>query len=360
MERRLAWIGLNQLPSLTPRRRRLLLAKLGGPEGVWGASPHQLSRVVGEQAAANLAAERRQADPEREVALARRAGARILTWEDDSFPQELRQIPSPPLVLYVVGELRPEDVPGVAVVGTRRCTSYGRLVAERLGSELAGRGITVVSGLAPGVDTAAHRGALKAGRTVAVLGSGLGRPYPAGSGPLLERIARAGAAVSEFPWEMTGTKWSFPRRNRIIAGLSAGVVVVEAPARSGALITVDRALQQGKEVFAVPGPITSTASQGTHRLIQEGAKLVTGVEDVLAELPSLRPAPPLEPAGEEGPVVDGPARTVYDLLSFEPLGLSELVDKAGLSHSCVAQALVELELAGLIREVAGRRYVRTR
>lgn len=358
MERKLAWIGLNAIPSLTPGRLGRLLERLGGPVEVWQAPRTELVAILGEEAGDKVARERAQADPEKEVTLARQLGARIITWEEEAYPKALKEIPDPPPVLYVLGEIGEKDELAIAIVGTRRCTSYGRVVAERLARELAAVGVTVVSGLAPGIDTAAHRGALSSGRTIAVLGTGLGRPYPAGSEPLLRRIAGSGAVVSEFPFEQGGTQWTFPRRNRIIAGLALGVLVVEAPARSGALITVDRALEQGKEVLAVPGPITSEASVGTNRLIQEGAKPVTCLEDILEELPLH-----LEPVVQgDRPTtdLDDDARTVYDLLGLEPLGLSELVERTGLSHSRLSQILVELELSGLVREVTGRRYIRTR
>jgi len=358
MERKLAWIGLNAIPSLTPGRLGRLLGRLGGPVEVWQAPRAELVAILGEEAGEKVARERAQADPEREVTLAGRLGARIITWEEEGYPKALKEIPDPPPVLYVLGEIGDKDELAIAIVGTRRCTSYGRVVAERLARELAARGVTVVSGLAPGIDTAAHRGALSSGRTIAVLGTGLGRPYPAGSEPLIRRIAGSGAVVSEFPFEQGGTQWTFPRRNRIIAGLALGVLVVEAPARSGALITVDRALEQGKEVLAVPGPITSEASVGTNRLIQEGAKPVTCLEDILEELPLH-----LEPVVQgDRPTtdLDADARTVYDLLGLEPLGLSELVERTGLPHSRLSQILVELELAGLVQEVAGRPYMRAK
>ena len=358
MERKLAWIGLNAIPSLTPGRLGRLLERLGGPVEVWQAPRTELVAILGEEAGDKVARERAQEDPEKEVTLARRLGARIITWEEEAYPKALKEIPDPPPVLYVLGEIGDKDELAIAIVGTRRCTSYGRVVAERLARELAAVGVTVVSGLAPGIDTAAHKGALSSGRTIAVLGTGLGKPYPAGSEPLIRRIAGSGAVISEFPFEQGGTQWTFPRRNRIIAGLSLGVLVVEAPARSGALITVDRALEQGKEVLAVPGPITSEASVGTNRLIQEGAKPVTCLEDILEELPLH-----LEPVVQgDRPTtdLDADARTVYDLLGLEPLGLSELVERTGLSHSRLSQILVELELSGLVREVTGRRYIRTR
>ncbi len=355
LERKLAWVGLNLLPSLTPRRRELLLARCESPEEAWLALEHgPLFDLFGD-AARQIWEERRRADPHKELKRAENEGARILILEEQDYPEPLREIPDPPPILYVLGQWREEDRVAVGMVGTRRCTSYGRLVAKKLAQELAEQGVTVVSGLAPGIDTAAHEGALLAGRTIAVLGTGLGKPYPAGSEKLMRRIAEQGAVISEFPWDMEGAPWTFPRRNRLIAGLSLLVVVVEAPERSGALITADYALEQGKEVLAVPGPITSEASVGTNRLLREGAKPVTSVDDILEELGRLplgkarpRPEPRLAP----------PAAQVYELLALEPLSIEEIVERTGLSHAQASQILVELVLSGLAEELPGRRFVR--
>lgn len=357
MERKLAWMGLNLLPSLTPRRRRLLLQHFPGPLEAWETlGQHPLSDLFGD-AALQIFQERRKASPQKELEKANQQGAKIVTLEEPEYPQPLREIPDPPPVLYLLGEWREEDKLAVALVGTRRSTSYGRLVAKKLAQELAERRVTVVSGLAPGIDTAAHEGALLAGRTIAVLGTGLGCPYPTGSTPLMRKITERGAVISEFPWDMEGTQWTFPRRNRLIAGLSLLVVVVEAPERSGALITVDCALAQGKEVLAVPGPITSEASAGTNRLLKEGAKPVTAVDDILEELgmPSLPTS-----SRTRTPEFSPQAAQVYELLSLEPLSLEEIVARTGLSHPQAAQILVELVLAGVVEELPGRRYVRRR
>ncbi len=355
MEERTAWVALNLLPSLTPRRRRALLGTLGGPKEVLGATVTQLARAVGWDAAQRLARERRDSDVQAELRRARDASASIVTLADAEFPQTLRELPSPPFVLYVLGKLESSDTARIAIVGTRRCTSYGRLVARKLGRQLAEHGVTVISGMAPGVDSAAHQGALSAGRTVAVLGTGLGKIYPAGSERLLQAIAERGAVLSEYPWETPGASWTFPRRNRLIAGLSSLVVVVEAPARSGALITVERALEQGKDVLAVPGPITSDMSAGSNRLLQDGAKPVTCVEDVLEELGGvgvecLKPALAL-PVGD--------ALSVYEALGEGFLDSSQLVRRTGLPHPRVAEALLDLQLKGLVEEHHGRRYART-
>ncbi len=354
MDRRLAWVGLNLLPSLTPRRRDRLLQHYGGPVEAWQALAGDISAELRTDIGEKALSERKEADPEREILLAERAGAEVVTQDDPHYPAPLREIPAPPPVLYILGRWEPQDACAVAIVGTRRCTSYGRLVARRLGADLAGRGVTVVSGLAPGIDIAAHQGALTAGRTVAVLGSGLGKPYPAGSERLIGEIAEHGAVLTEFPWEMAGAQWTFPRRNRIIAGLALAVVVVEAPQRSGALITVDYALAQGKEILAVPGPITSEASRGSNRLIQDGAKLVLSAEDVLSELGMPQPIP----AQLLAPTLSPDAQRVYEVLSLEPLDPSELVARTGLPHSHISQILLELVLAGLAEELPGRKYVR--
>lgn len=343
------------LPSLTPRRRAVLLKALGGPERVWAAPERRLAEVVGTAAAARISRERVQVDPEVEEARAQRAQARIVTCEDAAYPGPLKGIPGAPPVLYILGAWEPEDDPAVAVVGARRCTSYGRLVARKLSSDLAARNITVVSGLAPGVDTAAHQGALNAGRTVAVLGTGLGKPYPAGSERLMAEIADSGAVITEFHWEQPGARWTFPKRNRTLAGLARAILVVEAERRSGALITADRALELGREVLAVPGPITSELSLGTNRLIQDGAPPVTCVEDVLDHL-GVSLSLPISEAQQEGSLPADAGR-VIDALGVEPLDPSELVARTGLSHAQVSAALLSLELAGRVARTAGGRYV---
>ena len=355
MERKLAWIALNALPSLTRRRLDALLSALGSPEGILAASREELLGVLGPEIGARIYGEIQGVDPERELELVRKSGASVVTWEDEDYPRALFELPDPPLVLYVLGEIVPKDERAIAVVGTRRATSYGRIVAKTLSRDLASRGITVVSGMAPGIDTAAHKGALEGGRTIAVLGTGLGKPYPAGNMRLMEEIAARGAVISEFPWEREGSKWTFPRRNRIIAALSLGVVVVEAPARSGALITAEIALELGREVFAVPGPITSEVSRGTNRLIREGAKPVTGPDDILEEFPHL--AAPRTPGGAA--VKLGPEEEkVYGVLGGEPLTAEEIARRTGLPYPTVARVLVELSLAGMVEEAPGGRFLR--
>ncbi len=285
-------IRLNLIPGLGSTWLRRVLDAFDGLDRLWAADVTELQRVAGisPQAAERLAAARQDdARLSRELALAERCGAAIVTLADAAYPKRLRTIPDPPLALYVRGALAAADETAVAVVGSRRASPYGLQCAERLSEELALRGISVVSGLALGIDGAAHRGALRSGgRTLAVLGSGMSRLYPPQHERLASRVAEQGAVLSEYPLETDPLPHHFPRRNRLISGLSLGVVVVEASGRSGALITADMALEQGREVFAVPGPMTSVTSEGTHRLLKQGARLVTSVEDVLDEL-RLRP-----------------------------------------------------------------------
>ena len=280
---------------------------------------------------------------------------------DRTYPAILATVPSPP-PLYVWGTVTPEDCLAVAIVGSRRATPYGLEVAETLAAELAIRGVTIVSGLARGVDSAAHRGALSAsGRTLAVLGSGIDVIYPPENRRLAAEIACQGAVVSQFPPGTTPRPWRFPLRNQTLAGLALGVVVVEADERSGALITAGVAADLGREVFAVPGKITSAMSLGPHRLIQEGAKLVRSWADVVQELPehwrrAVR-APSTCPRASSPPSDRTMAGRVLSLLATgEPRQIDELVGE-GVGASQVAAALMDLEIAGWVRQLPGQRWV---
>ncbi len=299
-----------------------------------------------------------------ERALAQRHGVHIVTLEDAEYPQRLRTIYDPPSALYVRGCLAPADEIAVAVVGSRHASLYGLQCAERLAYELALRGITVVSGLARGIDAAAHRGALKAsGRTLAVLGNGLSRVYPPEHRALADEVARHGALISEYPMETKPLPHNFPRRNRLISGLSLGVVIVEAATRSGALITADCALEQGREVFAVPGPITAVSSQGTHHLLKQGARLVTSVEDILDEL---RLVP--QPVRASFPDDSGTAPTaalpeaeqrVFACVSErDPLDIDMIAGQSGLAVAEVSSLLLQLEVKQLIRQLPGKQFIR--
>lgn len=284
--------------------------------------------------------------------------AEELTLEDSAYPAVLREIADPPEPLYVRGTLDEQDRAAVAVVGARRASAYGLAVAEWLGRELVRHRVTVVSGMARGIDGAAHRGALMAGgRTIAVLGCGPDVVYPAEHVDLMGQIIESGAVVTEFPPGTPPLPHHFPQRNRIISGLSLGVVVIEGRERSGALVTADFALDQGREVFAVPGSIFGETSYLPHRLLQEGAKPVTTVDDILTELrlpQRVDQIPALVPA------LDGVEAIVFAQLDFDPRHIDALAERSALPVAEVGRALLVLELRGLVRTLAGQRYVRLR
>lgn len=352
------YLGFNLTPGIGPVRLRRLLEHFGNPERAWTASPAEL-RAAGldETCVANLVATRARVSLPDELARIRKLGVTLLTWEHPSYPERLRHIYAPPPLLYARGTLLPNE-PAVAIVGTRQATPYGREVARRLAQELARNGVTVVSGLALGIDTEAHQGALAGGgRTIAVLACGVEQPYPLRNRELAARIIDHGALVSDYPPGTAPEPRNFPPRNRIISGLSLGVVVVEAGARSGALITCDFAAEQGRDVLAVPGSILSPASRGCHDLLAQGARLVRGVEDVLDELHLAQAA-----AHEEARRIvleDLVEATVLESLGPEPLHADEIGRTCGLPAATLASTLTILELKGLVRHVGGMHYVRT-
>ena len=297
---------------------------------------------------------------------------RKITIDDAEYPKNLRNIHSPPKLLYVNGTLLEQDETAVAIVGSRRASMYGLETAEKLGYELALRGVTVVSGMARGIDSASHRGALKAnGRTIAVMGSGHGRLYPPENKELYEEIAKTGAVITEYDFDMEPLPGNFPARNRIISGLSLGVVVVEAARNSGALITSDFAAEQGRTVFAVPGKVSSGTSGGTNELIKDGACLVQSVDDIIEELNlvEMLPAEGIRKEAIDDKIskktkayiynsLTDDERKVYKLLSDEPVYIDDLSENTELGIAKLSKALVDLELKRLIKELPGKQYVR--
>lgn len=292
---------------------------------------------------------------------------RVISFQDDGYPKNLRFIHYPPALLYVQGNILPDDSIALAIVGSRRATYYGLHHAEKLAFELASRGIVIVSGLALGIDSAAHRGALKAkGRTIAVLGSGLNRIYPPENAGLAEQIAEAGAVISEFSPESPPLRRNFPCRNRIISGLSLGVVVVEAAKRSGALITARFALEEGREVFAFPGRIDSWTSSGTHGLIKQGAKLVESIEDIIDELEPLKSwqkAIARQETQERFDVKEPSfagvdEENIYSCL-ITPLHIDELVQKTQLSYGKIMVSILTMAQRKLVKELPGKIFMRT-
>jgi DNA processing protein len=306
----------------------------------------------------------RRTDPAKALEDLRRRGIRVILPHDEGYPERLRAIYDPPALLFMLGEKVPGESPCVAVVGSRRATAYGKWAAETIGAELARKGVTVVSGAAYGVDGHAHLGCLKAGGfTAAVMGCGVDRVYPAGHAQLLDRIAGRGCILSEYPPGSDPLPWRFPHRNRIIAGLSHAVVVVEASEKSGALITADLALDEGREVMAVPGPVTSTLSRGTNALIQKGAKLVTSVDDICEELPydfAARGGTAGEVvAGAEfaggGEMSAGELKTL-ELLEGGPRSLDWLAVRLGEPPGEMLSRLTAMSFKGWVVEEAGGRY----
>ncbi len=355
---------LTMVPGVGPRIRQTLLRRFGSARAALAAAPGELRDVqgVGQKLCENILAAG-QIDVEAEIALCRRRGVAILSESDPRYPRMLREIPDPPGVLFVRGELKPQDALAVGIVGTRHGTPYGLRQAERLSGSLARAGLTVVSGLARGIDAAAHRGALAAGgRTIAVLASGVLNIYPPEHDSLAEEVAAAGAVLSEQPSHSPPLAGTFPQRNRLISGLSLGVIVVEAADRSGALITARHAMEQGREVFAVPGNIDSRASRGCHRLIRDGAKLIDSADDVLQELGPLVEATPQD----DGRVIHHPAeltlneveRQVLAAMGGEAIAIDQIVVASGLPVPSVLATLSALEMRHLVRRLSGSTVVR--
>jgi DNA processing protein len=340
-----------------------LLATFGSALQAWEAAPEALRAVPGIGPAAVQAVRgfpwvRMLREEQGRVA---QAGLRVIVWGDPDYPPLLQHIASAPPVLYLRGTLTAGDEVAIAIVGARRATTYGETVARELAVELSRRGLTIVSGLARGIDAAAHQGALEAGgRTLAVLGCGLDQTYPPEHGRLAIQVAASGGLLSEFPLGTAPLRLHFPRRNRIISGLSLGVVVVEAGVDSGALITAHHALEQGREVFAVPGRVHARYSEGCNRLIKAGAKLVESWEDVLGELvPHLKG--PTRRRAEAAPPPDLSAEElrVFDLLADGPLHIDLIIGRTGLSAARVASTLVGLEMRGVVRQLHGKVFERS-
>jgi DNA processing protein len=332
-----------------------LVRAFRSPEAVFAARDQDLQCAgVRREVRAALRRFDRWRDVDAQLARLDRAGGRLVTWDDASYPELLRQIHDPPLFLYVLGELSAADAYAVAVVGSRDASPYGRQMTAVICEGLAGRGITVVSGLARGIDAAAHDAALRAGgRTVAVLGSGIDVVYPSEHHRLHMRIAKTAAVVSEYPMGTQPDAENFPARNRIISGLSLATVVVEATERSGSLITAHCAAEQGREVFAVPGPVAAR-SRGTHQLLRQGAALAESADDVLREIaPHLRAAP-----AAPAPHLSDLETAIVAQLDDVPRSVDEVITRTGLAAGTVLETLLVLELRGVIRQLPGQSFAR--
>jgi len=366
MDSREALVALNLVEHVGPVRVRQLLDHFGEAPKILSASRAELLRVrgIGDDTADAIANWEKSVDLNGELKRIGDFGCHILTQADEAYPELLRQIYDPPIVLYVKGKLTAQDKNAVAMVGSRTTTHYGIEVARKLAYQLAYVGVTVVSGGARGIDTAAHQGALAAkGRTVCVLGTGINLVTPPENAELFERIAANGALITQFPFNRNADKQSFPIRNRIVAGMTLGAVVVEANLTSGALITANFANEYGRQVFAVPGRIDSPRSKGCHDLIKKGAKLCESAEDILSEFEYLFPASNRPPSPGETGVL--PALTlseneqkVYDVLSNEELSIDDVIRQSGLPSSAVSVALLSLEMKRVVKQLPGKLFVR--
>jgi DNA processing protein len=355
------WLGFNLVKGIGPAKIQALLDYFGDLAAAWQATEYQLRQIgVDQRAIQAFLATRAEIDLEARLAEVEAAGVTLLAWDSPAYPRYLREIPNPPPLLYVLGEVQETDRWAVAVVGTRRLTSYGRQATRDLVTGLVRSGVTIVSGLARGIDAVAHKTALEmGGRTLAVLGSGLDCIYPPENRLLVKQMAAGqGAAISEYGLGIQPEAKNFPPRNRLISGLSLGVIVVEAGERSGALITSTFAVEQNREVFAVPGNITSPASRGTNHLIQQGAKLITRVDDVLEEL-NLTLAPE-QKAVQLALPESAEEALLWSHLSTEPQHVDELSRIAALPSALVSSTLTLMELKGMVQQVGGMKYVMCR
>lgn len=362
-----ALVALNQLPKIGPIRVRRLLAAFGSAEEVLDTPLDRLLRVdgIGEDTARILQRWQDYADPISELREATERGIAVIPFHDRSFPAALLQAYDHPLLLYVWGRLEARDRHAIGVVGSRRSTHYGNQCAKKFSYQLAQAGFTIVSGLARGIDTAAHEGAVAAqGRTIAVVGAGLAQLYPPENQALAERIADGhGAVVSEFPLHTAPDKQTFPMRNRIVAAWCQGLLVVECPAWSGSLITANLASEYGKPIFAVPGPIDKPTSAGCHQLIRDGATLVTHADHVLddlGELPFERESLATETmvADAPQPSLAGDEATVYATMGEREMSVDALVEETGLTAQVVMSTLMKLEMRRCVRALPGFRYVK--
>jgi len=367
LEASLSWLALTLTPGIAARLSARLLREYGSPEGVFRASLTGIESCnVPALAAQAIFKKQMFWRAEKEVDTLRKVGGKLVNWKDPEYPQSLLQIYDPPVMLYVRGDTGILNSPSLSIVGTRRPTVYGTQMAERIGRDLASRGLTIVSGLARGIDAIAHQGATAAGgRAIGVLGTGIDVCYPKENKKLYEKVLERGAIISEFPTGSHPAPENFPVRNRIIAGMPLGVVIVEGKQYSGSLITARLAMEFGREVFGVPGNVTQEVSFAPNLLIKQGAKLVTNAEDVIEELPTpvraaLVKAEAVEAEQRNLLVVDGLTpvqRKLYELLSAEESRhIDDLVDTSGLNSSEVLATLFDLEMKGIIRQLPGKQF----
>lgn len=363
------WIALSSIDDVGPVTARRLLSAFRSPRKILEAKIDELRDVedISEAKLKKIARFDSWDEVEKTIVAAKEHGIRIIKYTDSEYPENLRQIEDSPVLLYCKGRIEKEDRYAIAMVGSRNMTPYGQKIAESIASGLASYGFTIVSGMARGIDTCSHRGALNAkGRSIAVLGNGLDNPYPAENAALFDELSNNGCVISEFPPGTPPNRENFPRRNRLISGLSLGVLVVEATVKSGSLITAGYALEQGKEVFAVPGSITSGNSEGTNALIKKGAKLVQKADDILEELApqikGLLKGPHKEipernfAVNISGLEITGEEKAICNILGSEPKHVDEIARETRIPSAKLLGLLLGLEIKGIIKQTEGKRF----
>jgi DNA processing protein len=359
------WLALSTVPNVGVVRYISLVKHFGSPDRVLSASEKELAKLpdIGPITTSSIKNQVFWDKVEKQLKLMEKYQVEIVTFKDENYPENLKSIYDPPPFLFVKGEIKKEDQNAVAIVGCRSASVYGKRITEKISRELAGNGITIVSGMARGIDSIAHLSALKEnGRTLAVFGSGLDIIYPPENKKLAEKITSSGAIISEFFLGTPPEAPNFPRRNRIISGLSLGVVIVEAGAKSGALVTAGCALDQNREVFAIPGNLGSKNSEGTNALIKQGAKLVTTVEDILDELKITTKGKKLTssvPIEEDLSHLSEMERNILKLISEEPYHIDKIATQTSVSVPQALSALLSLELKGLVKQLSGKMFVRS-
>ncbi|MCF6313465.1 MAG: DNA-processing protein DprA [Verrucomicrobiales bacterium] len=370
-----AYLALTLLPGIGPIRVRQLLTRFEQPQNILTASTSALQTIkgIGTEMAKLITHWQDHVDLAEEHRRIADHDIDLITLDHEDYPPSLREIHDSPFLLFVKGKLLERDRHAIAIVGARRCTHYGTEAARKLSYQLAFAGLTIISGLARGIDTAAHEAALAAqGRTIAVLGSGIGNIYPPENAALADRIAQSGAVISEFPVLYVPDKQSFPLRNRIVSGMSFGILVAEAPARSGSLITANQALDQGRNVYAVPGPIDRPTSVGCNRLIQQGATLVTDASDILEEREMLFSEDQLEltnnlfssetqsppTVGKLSTTLDDTEKTVYEALESSETQIDIIIQRTKLPSATVSATLLRLEMKKLAKQLPGKQFVK--
>jgi len=361
MEDLIYWLWLNSIYGIGPKRILTLLELFGTPKKIWEASEKELKDVdgIGEKISRTIVESKKDFNPNKQIEWILENQIEVITILDEKYPKNLKNIYDPPPVLFVKGNIKCLDGLNLSIVGSRKATNYGLKVAREFAYELSKRGFVIVSGMAEGIDTSAHVGAIEAGgKTIAVLGCGIDLIYPAANKKLKGDIVKNGAVISEFPLGTKPIPQNFPYRNRIISGLSNGVLVVEAGKKSGSLITAQMALEQGRDVFAIPGSIYSKNSEGTHWLIKEGAKLTTCIDDILEEIGFNDVKFDTSFKEENIPILDIFEEKIYREIHEDPVNIEELIYKTGMSIKDLNYYLCMLEFKGLIKSLPGKNYIR--